>query len=450
MDGLRFIDLFAGIGGFHHALGPEGLGGRCVLAVELDQRCREVYAASFKDMDRNDIRGDIRSITREVDGSESSLADIADRVPDHEVLCAGFPCQPFSKSGAQLGVRDQTRGTLFFDIMEIVRAKRPDYLILENVRNLAGPRHRDTWRTIVRSIRDAGYRVADEPVVFSPHLLREELGGAPQVRDRVFILAERVGADQSKVHPEPLVRYQPSPKWDPHSWDIEKFIDRTQDIPDIRRYELRAEELMWLEAWQDFVKRVPSNESLPGFPIWVDAFVADPDTAGQPKWKANFLRKNSDFYLKHRDEIDEWRQTRWEPLGQAVDEFPASRRKFEWQATSYRQKRRDIFKLVIQMRPSGIRVRPPTYLPALVAITQTSIIGSQRRRITPREAARLQGIDDPAFERAGIKDQIAYRQLGNAVNVGVVRHVAQALLAAADAPPARAEVLPLPFPMAAD
>src|SRR5207249_2223056 len=106
-----------------------------------------------------------------------------------------------------------------------------------------------------------------------------------------------------------------------------------------------------------------------------------------------------------------------------VAKFPPSRQKFEWQARGFDP---DVWQLVIQLRPSGIRVRPATYLPALVAITQTSIIGSHRRRITPREAARLQGFPNDFELHAN--DSAAYKQLGNAVNVGVARFLAQQLL----------------------
>jgi DNA (cytosine-5)-methyltransferase 1 len=164
---------------------------------------------------------------------------------------------------------------------------------------------------------------------------------------------------------------------------------------------------------------MPAAETLPGFPIWLDAFVDEPaidlDT---PRWKADFLRKNGRFYLEHRSAIERWLAAHPEIAG-----FPPSRRKFEWQA---QDSRRDVWELVIHLRPSGIRVKRPTYLPALVAITQTSILGWKRRRITPREAARLQGFPDEF--RLHRDDSVAYRQLGNAVNVGAVKHVALALV----------------------
>lgn len=427
---LRFVDLFAGIGGFHHALAA--LGGECVLAVEIDAEAQQVYRASFPD---TPLRHDVRALTRTGSGEERGLVDVDRLVPDHEVLCAGFPCQPFSKSGAQEGIRDRTRGTLFFEVMTIILAKRPRWVMLENVRNLAGPRHRDTWWTIVTSLRSAGYRVPDEPLVISPHMIPEEHGGAPQVRDRVFILAERldVGAEEDRVA-ELLLPRAPFPGWDPDRWDVEQILQAEDEIVGLERYQLRPDEHAWIEAWQAFVEAIPADV-LPGFPIWVDAFVEDAVVpSGAPPWKRDFLEKNSDFYRRHRRVIDPWLQSTWSN-GQRVEDFPLSRRKFEWQARKFQKTRaeRDLSKLVLHLRPSGIRVKPPTYLPALVAITQTPIIGSRMRRITPVEAARLQRIPDDVFAKAGVSDKATYRQLGNAVNAGVVELLARRFLGIAGA-----------------
>ena len=429
-----FIDLFAGVGGFHHALSAPEFGGQCVLASDIDDSCREVYAATWPSMPEAAIHGDIRDFTLTEGGRDRSQAELAALIPDHDVLCAGFPCQPFSKSGAQKGVLDSTRGTLFFDIVKIVQAKQPRFLLLENVRNLAGPRHADTWATIVQTLRELGYRVSSEPVVFSPHFLPEELGGRPQSRDRVFILASRAEAGE-ELEQEPLIRRGPVGGWNPNEWNIEDWLLDDSEIENLDAYRLRDEEIAWLDAWQHFIQGIPTDD-LPGFPIWVDAFTEKPEIdEDTPAWKADFLRKNSAFYLQHRTFIRSWLRKSWiAGKGYRVADFPASRRKFEWQArlAQPRAVDRDIWKLTIHFRPSGVRVKPASYLPALVAITQTSVIGSRRRRITPVEAGRLQGLPDDVFPNAGVDDSTAYKQAGNGVNVGAVQFVAAHLFASAD------------------
>lgn len=399
---FRFIDLFAGIGGFHLALSD--LGGECVFASEIDEACAGVYERNHGMRPAGDIR----------------LVD-AEQVPDHDVLSAGFPCQAFSKAGSQAGLADETRGTLFFEIARILEAKRPRFIMLENVRNLAKHDGRRTWRIIIQRLHELGYKVSTQPLVFSPHLLPPEAGGAPQFRERVFILGEHRdhGRDEGlewAFH----VDNRPVGGWNTQVWDLKRWLrshpaDPHEDIGSLR---LRDDEIHWLLAWGDLARRV--GERLPGFPLWEKEFKDEPELDGHPKWKQDFHRKNSDFYRKYRAEIDEWRE-HWN-----LEAFPNSRRKFEWQAQeSLRGKADDILELLIHLRPSGIRVKRPTYVPALVAITQTSVIGWERRRLSPREAASMQGIpqdfrlhDDPA---------VCYKQLGNGVNVGAARYLAQHL-----------------------
>ena len=252
--------------------------------------------------------------------------------------------------------------------------------------------------------------------------------GRPQSRDRVFILATR--SSDKDLTSEPLIERLPQVGWDPNNWNIEDYLLDDSDIENLDRYRLREQEVAWLDAWQHFIQGI-SDDDLPGFPIWVDAFHPKPDIPeGTPDWKSDFLRKNSEFFNRHRTFIRSWLRKSWIPgEGYRVADFPASRRKFEWQARLAQPTaaERDIWQLTIHMRPSGVRVKPATYLPALVAITQTSIIGSRRRRITPIEAGRLQGLPDWVFPRAGVDDATAYKQAGNGVNVGVVQHVARSL-----------------------
>ena len=418
---FRYVDLFAGVGGFHAAL--SALGGECVYAVEKDERAAAVYERNW----RMPAFGDI------VDDTVGRMD-----VPEHDVLAAGFPCQPFSKSGFQRGM-EETRGTLFWNICEILRVRRPSVVLLENVRNLAGPRHRHEWEVVIRSLRELGYRASDRPVVFSPHLLPPERGGRPQVRERVFILGVYVGRAESSVDIAPAVGRAPVDGWSPQSWDLAYHLP-LQSEDELRHQfgvRLSPAEERWVDAWDDFVVslRGAGVARLPGFPLWVDHFVRAEHlrfSGDTPTWKANFLRKNAAFYSEHEELIEAWLR-RWDYLR----EFPASRRKFEWQA----QHAASLDETILHMRPSGLRAKRATYVPALVAITQTTILGDQRRRLTPREAARLQGLPE-WFDFGDQPDAATYKQMGNGVNVGAAYYVfGKFVLASADVLQRRADGL---------
>jgi len=401
---FTFIDLFAGIGGFLAAM--QSFGGKCVYAVEIDEAAAKIYEKNWG----TDPFGDITA-----DATDEIM-----NVPDHDVLCAGFPCQPFSKSGAQLGM-EETRGTLYWNILNIVKKRKPALVLLENVRNLAGPRHQHEWKIIIETLREEGYLISDEPAVFSPHLLPPHLGGRPQVRERVFIAAVR--ADDSRSAKEsialPTVKRFPVEGWDSQKWDLFSHlpIDHLAKEPNC---ELSEAEQLWLSAWDDFVVgmwEVREGKRLPGFPIWGDDWVPIDELeieAGTPKWKVNFLTKNAIFYTEHQKFIDQWVK-RWDFYS---EKFPPSRRKLEWQA----QDTPSLWETAIQLRPTGVRAKRLTYLPALVAITQTSIIGPLRRRLSTREAARLQGLPD-WFDFGDQSDAVTYKQLGNGVSIGAVWHV---------------------------
>jgi DNA (cytosine-5)-methyltransferase 1 len=187
---------------------------------------------------------------------------------------------------------------------------------------------------------------------------------------------------------------------------------------------LSAAEIRWIDAWNDFVITIAKElegKQLPGFPLWLDAWVDSEKLAipaSTPAWKANFLRKNAEFYTRHKKTLDAWLK-RWDYL---VD-FPPSRRKFEWQA----QDAPTLWDCIMHFRPSGIRAKKPTYVPALVAITQTTILGPQRRRLSVREGARLQGLPE-SFNFADQNSSASYKQLGNGVNLPAVYHVMKALV----------------------
>jgi DNA (cytosine-5)-methyltransferase 1 len=406
---FKFVDLFAGIGGFHAALGA--LGGECVYASEWDKNAARIYERNWNLKPDGDIT--------------LSANDEVMEVPEHDVLVGGFPCQPFSKSGKQMGM-EETRGTLFWNIAKIIEVRKPSIVLLENVQNITGPRHLHEWEVIIKTLRDLGYRVSQDPMVVSPHLIRPEFGGRPQVRNRVFIAATRIpkGIPNFKSNVEIPDLSSVKLNWDPMNWKLERDLplDKLKTASEKKAVALSESELKWISAWDEFVvimRDKLKGEKLPGFPLWAEHWVHVDDLKipkGTPEWKQNFLEKNSQFYTEHRGVINKWLK-KWDNL----EDFPSSRKKFEWQA----QDAGSLWETVMHFRPSGIRAKKATYVPALVAITQTTIVGKHKRRITIREGARLQGLPN-WFDFIDQPDSLTYKQLGNGVNVGAVYNVIRA------------------------
>ena len=173
---FTFIDLFAGIGGFRFAL--EELGGECVFSSEIDTECAKTYASNFGEYPSGDI-------------TKIKTAEI----PKHTILCGGFPCQPFSISGKMKGF-DDTRGTLFFNILEIVKDKQPEVVFLENVKHLKDHNGKKTLKTIIKHLEDLGYQTEWQ-------LLNAKDFGLAQNRERIIIVGhKRKRFDFSKIKKE--------------------------------------------------------------------------------------------------------------------------------------------------------------------------------------------------------------------------------------------------------
>lgn len=446
---LRFIDLFAGLGGFHLAL--SSLGHECVMASELDAGLRDLYAENFG-VSSDIVRGDIRQI------------DIAKEVPAHDILCAGFPCQPFSKAGEQQGFSCRKWGDLFQFVLDVIEEHRPTYILLENVPNIRKHADGATWEAILRELRKKtwGYEVDEH--VLSPHEF-----GIPQVRKRTFIVARRGGLEGFSW-PEPTNRK-------PELWRI---LNKRKTVrpggSDVPR-PIPSKYFDCFDLWDEFLEQYPRELKLPSFPIWAMEFgasyplegaaphamlasregrealaalegafgkplrgLSDQDTLKAlppyavydektlPSWKTKFIRQNRALYelmLKQSD--PDWLASWLERLS----EYPASLQKLEWNYKG--SPTRSLWdSYVIQIRASGIRVKRPDTAPSLVAMTTTQIpiVGKGRdgkRYMTMRECARLQDMRD--LKKLPPSENQAFKALGNAVNVRLVGMIAERLIA---------------------
>ncbi|MEE4001840.1 DNA (cytosine-5-)-methyltransferase [Tenacibaculum sp. FZY0031] len=417
---MKFIDLFAGIGGFHIAL--EKLGHECVFASEKRINLAELYEKNFE----IEVNRDITKI------------EVSD-IPTFDILCAGFPCQPFSKAGKQDGLLDERNGSLFDKIVDILEFHKPKYFILENVRNLISHDNENTWFYIKEQLENKlGYKI--DKKIYSPHNF-----GIPQHRERLFIIGSIDGLD----HFEWLETTN-------KTTSIFEYLDKNP----ANARKLENEKIQVIDIWQEFISKIPKEHKLPSFPIWSmefgatypfeektpfasstkalankkgifgvdlkglsrqDKFAKLPsyartEQAEFPSWKKNYIRQNRAFYEKYKDIL--------EPIVKKIEKLKiASWQKLEWNVQGGE---RDLYKYIIQFRGSGVRIKKTDFFPSLVTVsTQIPIISWEKRYITPSEGARIQslnGIELP--ENIGT----CFSALGNAVNGTIVRLIAEKLI----------------------
>jgi DNA (cytosine-5)-methyltransferase 1 len=442
---FTFIDLFAGLGGFHLALTQ--LGGKCVFASELKSDLQQFYKINFP---KTPICGDITKVK-------------PSEIPAHDMLCGGFPCQPFSKAGKRQGFHDESgRGNLFYNICDIIEYHKPKYVLLENVQNLEGHDNGNTWNVIETTLKSLGYDVAKK--ILSPHEF-----GIPQHRKRIYIACARTDLGGLKNFSYPKPTNAPC--------NINSIVipseTKVKKLSPIRH--------LRLEVWQEFIDHtIEAGDKIPQFPIWSMEFGATYDyketapsyqsveslrgkkgafgktivgntleeclaclpnysqkskTKKVPEWKQHFIEENRKFYNKHKKWLKPWMKK--------LQGFENSFMKMEWNCG---YKCRFVLEdKIIQFRPSGIRVMSPTYSPALnLACTQIPVFPwvelpkdiledgepSKGRYMTLREAAKLQGMQDLKFDdpRNKLTTSRTYEALGNAVNVDVMKLVASKLL----------------------
>ena len=422
---MRFIDLFAGLGGFHLAL--KNLGHKCVFASEIDETLQTAYLENFGMRPS----GDIREVAVE-------------SIPPHDILCAGFPCQPFSKARGHTGPEDTELSELYLQILRVIQHHHPKFLILENVPNFEKHEEGQTWERVQDMLRREGYSV--RLAKLSP----DEFD-IPQIRQRIYI----VGSLSS------LSKF----RWPGKSkagGSIHSVLDSFPE--EARQIPKRVEKC--LDVWQEFLNLIPEEEKIP-HPLWSMEFGATyryerttpwatnmetlrrqkgahgkslskastkeemlailPSHARTvqlrfPDWKIGFIRRNREFYCRHRSWLYGWMEK--------IKEFPSSFQKLEWncQEKDPCDEVRRIRDYVIQIRASGVRVKRNTTAPSLVAMTATQvpIIGWEGRYMTPLECKRLQSMDELKLPE---RNTVAYSALGNAINVKVAQLVADSLLA---------------------
>ena len=382
---ITFIDLFCGIGGFHQAL--HNLGAKCVLACDKDKDCRKTY----KDNYDIDVHADVKKLKPE-------------DIPDYDILCAGFPCQPFSNAGKKSTFKHH-KGLLFDEIMRLIENNKPKIMFLENVKHILKVGNGEVIAYIIKRLTDNGYNV--QIMKMSPHEY-----GIPQQRERIYFVCIHKnyynGTDIELIIPKT------------ENIDLAKFLDKKEDVDP--KYYASGDVLTALKAWEEMIQKFTVGEKISPT-IMVSEFnkpYTKEEFSNLANWRQDYITKNKPLYKKYKTEWDAW----------CIKHNTILKRreiyaKLEWQVGKIKEND-SIFNYFIQLRQSGIRVKKNKYFPTLVAMTQTPLYGKEKRHITPRECARLQSFPETFILHEN--DKQSYKQFGNSVNVHNVLNVISSTL----------------------
>lgn len=383
---------------------------KCVLVSEIDKEVIKTYKGNF--------------------GSKHEMINIKNldkycsQCPPHDILFAGFPCQAFSNAGNKKGFLDETRGTLFFDVVQILKNKKPKYILLENVKHLINHDNGKTWKIITNTLVTLGYVIPKQPLLLSPHQF-----GIPQERWRVYLPGVlktelKKQTEYLDFNFENFFKNLPTEEQIRKKY-LEKKINSTYYLDESRKKDSYL--LNVFKAWGEFLQNVkfPRGKTLPV--IWLYEFTNPHFSDNDPPWKTEYLKSMNSLYENNKKFIDKW-LVKYQP-----DNWKIREQKFEWQAG---KDCKDLRKSIISFRQSGIRCKRFSKFSTLVAMAQTTLIfdwdKGQWRRITPREAARLQSFPDKYKTHKEItgspNDFYSYKQFGNSINIYVVNKIIAELL----------------------
>ena len=383
---MKFLDLFAGIGGFR--LGMESAGHECVGFCEIDKFARESYKAIHNTEGEIELH-DITTVTDEFIRGLGSV----------DIICGGFPCQAFSIAGNRRGFED-TRGTLFFEIARFASILRPKYLFLENVKGLLNHQKGDTFETMLRALDELGYDVEWQ-------VLNSKKFGVPQNRERVFIIGHLRGECTRRIFPISGKNEQSDTK------SKIKIIGNTKN-PDCTGVGMRSrvydsEGLMATLTATDY--KGPKQVAIP---------VLTPERVNKRQNGRRFKTNGEPmFTLTAQDQHGILLQDKKLKIREATTK-------------GYAEAGVGDSVNIANINSKTKRGRVGNQIAnTLLASEQQGVVGSDYRirRLTPRECWRLQGFPDSAFDKAQsvTSNSQLYKQAGNSVTVNVVAEIAKRL-----------------------